>query len=199
MSEVPSLLGEVPNEQVNFLSVECYQVVDNILKDLKIVANVDMDVIHEATAMFLRDIFRIDERQKGKVSLAKYAGYWGYWLKTLKPINNAKVNGSDKLRKDDLRYINELVAIYFALHIFVDFQNESEVRSECDEGCIPGSTKGTYSSDFKNYVAKYLNYNDRFFLSYITYSMRNRAYGPHNLTLLIETLNYTSQHATVDQ
>jgi hypothetical protein len=191
---------EVPEKQVAFLATECELVFQAILKDLGVIAKIDSKIVRQLTAFFLRDIYRIDQQQRGSVSLAKHSGYWGFWVRKLKPISGAKLDG-DFLSAEELEFINEIVSIYFAIHLVqenrarehditqIRGQQSDMVRVQCSED-RPGHCSGTKC--FEKYVKEYLNFNKRFFLNYITYSMRNRTFGPHHFALLIEGLIYSA-------
>ncbi|MCR8826968.1 hypothetical protein [Pseudosulfitobacter koreensis] len=193
--------SDVPEKQVAFLSAEFELVCYAILKDLGVKAKVDGKIVSQLTAFFLRDIYRIDQQQRGSVSLAKHAGYWAFWVRKLKPISDAKLEGPDYLSEDELEFVNEIVAIYFAIHLVLENrsrepdithvrgQQSDMVRSRCSK-LRPQRCKG--STCFATYVKGYLNFNEGFFLKYITYSMRNRTFGPHHFALLIEGLIYSS-------
>lgn len=191
---------DVPEKQVAFLATECELVFQAILTDLGVSAKIDSKIVRQLTAFFLRDIYRIDQQQRGSVSLAKHSGYWGFWVRKLKPISEAKLAG-EFLLDEELEFVNEIVSIYFAIHLVQENrarepnitqlrgQQSDMVRSQCSID-KPGFCSGT--NCFEKYVKEYLNFNERFFLKYLTYSMRNRTFGPHHFALLIEGLIYSA-------
>lgn len=194
------MISDVPEKQVAFLATECELVFKAILSDLGVKAKVDSKIVRQLTAFFLRDIYRIDQQQRGSVSLAKHSGYWGFWVRKLKPISGAVLDG-DFLSEEELEFINEIVAVYFSIELVKENrarelkvtqlpgEQRDMVRVKCSER-RPQHCKGT--ACFENYVKEYLNFNKRFFLNYITYSMRNRTFGPHHFALLIEGLIYSA-------
>ena len=196
---------DVPIRQVEFLSKECSEVFQVILENLGISADVDLELVDELSAFFLRDIYRIDQQQRGEVSLAKYAGYWAFWVRKLKPISNPQYVSKDTEKRHitdrDLKSINEIVSLSFAIYLVNDSrmqadklkpvrgQREDVVRRECarlEEGRCKGA------DCFKAHTERYITFNDGFFLQYITYSMRNRTFGPHHFALLIESLIFAA-------
>tara|TARA_R110002012_G_scaffold312190_1_gene522370 strand:- start:272 stop:907 length:636 start_codon:yes stop_codon:yes gene_type:complete len=196
---------DVPYKQIEFLSDECTEVFKVILENLGVSADIDADLVDELSAFFLRDIYRIDQQQRGSVSLAKYAGYWAFWVRKLKPVSNPKFASDNPdeqyLTPRELKSINEIVSIYFAIELISDFRMRAEdlkpVRGQQEDVVLTkckklkaGHCKG--STCFKNYTEQYFTFNEGFFLQYITYSMRNRTFGPHHFALLIESLIYSA-------
>ncbi len=196
---------DVPKKQALFLSEECTEVFQVILENLGVDADIDQDLVDELAAFFLRDIYRIDQQQRGSVSLAKYAGYWAFWVRKLKPVSNPSYASDDPeehyLTRRELKSINEIVSVYFAIELVKDFrtreenvtrvrgQQEDVVRASCAK-LKKGHCKG--ADCFKTHTERYLTFNNGFFLQYITYSMRNRTFGPHHFALLIESLIYAA-------
>jgi hypothetical protein len=191
---------DVPSKQVAFLAAESEAVIETILDDLQVSAKVDDGLLRQVTSYFLRDVYRLDQQQRGSVSLAKYAGYWGFWVRKLKPISSPMLQG-DFLTKDELEFINEIVSVYLAVQLVMDWRQregmvqgsrgyESEiVRSQCSE-LNPGNCDGVVC--FERFVGGYLHFHKKFFMNYITYSMRNRTFGPHHFALLMEGLIYAA-------
>jgi len=187
------MISDVPDKQVAFLTAECETLCYSILDDLGVSAEIDGSVVSQLTTFFLRDIYRIDQQQRGSVSLAKHAGYWAFWIRKLKPISGAQHAGDPYLVKEELESINEVVAVFFAIQLVLDMREASSsddmVRRKCIE-TEPDFCNGVEC--FQKYIKGYLNFEEGFFLKTIVYSMRNRTFGPHHFALLIEGLIYSA-------
>jgi hypothetical protein len=185
--------NEVPDKQVAFLAAECEIVCNSILKDLDIEAEVDNHIVNQLTTFFLRDIYRIDQQQRGSVSLAKHAGYWAFWIRKLKPISKAVASENSYLSKDEIESINEVVAVFFAIQLVVEMRQSGSGGDIVRRKCL--SDKANPCDGivcFEKYITDYLDFENRFFLKTLAYSMRNRTFGPHHFALLIEGLIYSS-------
>lgn len=184
----------VPRKQVAFLAAECEAVCGGILKDLDISADLDPNIFRQLTTFFLRDIYRIDQQQRGSVSLAKHSGYWAFWIRKLKPISRPKMGANSFLDADDLDTINEVVAIFFAIQLVVEMrrsnQNTDMVRRECVR--LQGADHCDGVDCFNRYIARYIKFEDKFFLKSLCYSMSKRTFGPHHFAFLVEGLVYSS-------
>jgi hypothetical protein len=183
----------IPQRQIKFLSKQCEGILLAILEKLELSAKIDPELVEELTMFFLRDIYRIDQQQRGSVSLAKTTGYWAFWIRKLKPIKDAKLTKNSSFNKNELTYVNEVVAIQFAMELVTEFRESGGftdvVREECNrrdgEACNGVAC-------FGKYVGNYLSFHDEFFKKYLTYSMRNRTFGPHHFAILIENIIYAS-------
>jgi len=69
---------------------------------------------------FLRDMYRIEHEQNGKISATKFAGYWAFWIRKIKPIGSAfdptNENFGTKTHLAEKTTINEVVAVDVGLN-----------------------------------------------------------------------------------
>jgi len=183
--------ANLPEEQVAFLTQRARRLISLILSQENIEANISTEVLTSVTTFFLRDIYRIDEQQRGDISLAKFAGYWGFWIRKLKPISDAKDKEEDQ--NGVYHDINELVAIQFAVDIIVLLRAANPFNDNVWQTCDDDDKlKCNGVQCFKEYTLNYFGFHTNFFQNYITYSMRNRTFGPHHFSLMMESLMYSA-------
>ena len=179
----------VPKQQIAFLSTRCTQIIEGILDDFGVDAEIDKEIVLDLTEFFLRDIYRIDRQQRGSISVAKFAGYWGFWIRKLKPLSQPKPIADCVLEENEIKAINEYVAVVYAVKFLIELRGgavfDDHVSQRCRE-IESGACDGMKC--VSQYTEKYMNFENRFFLRYIVYSMRHRTFGPHHFALLIETL-----------
>ncbi|WP_373356941.1 hypothetical protein [Pseudoroseicyclus sp. CXY001] len=192
-------MDSLPSDEIKFFADRSYTILGEILSSLgvrEIEVNIDREINSEVTEFFLRDIYRIDKQQRGSVSIAKWAGYWGFWVRKLKPIKLIRPSterGFENISNNDAANINELVALHFALEIAAAHRRYGNFQDRVLENCSRaqnGLCDGVEC--FWKYAERYLNFSDEFFIKYITYSMRNRTFGPHHFALLVENMIFSA-------
>jgi len=179
----------IPHSQVAFLGAECHRVINAILDEINADADVNVELIADLTQFFLRDIYRIDQQQRGAVSLAKLVGYWAFWIRKLKPISNVVLRGESRVSNLEANYINEIVALEFAIELAAQYRGNGGFEDVVMAHCKTSGKEPCPSGEcFKRYARFYFSFSDGFYYRYIIYSMRNRTFGPHHFALLIENL-----------
>jgi hypothetical protein len=181
----------LPKQQVAYLSNRCNRIIESILKQEGYEATVSKEILTAVTRFFLRDIYRIDEQQRGRISLSKFAGYWGFWIRKLKPISLAK-DTKDPTKKE-LQEINELVAISFSCEIVNLLRDTAAFEDFVWQDCSGDDDINCDGSKcFNSYVNQFMAANRNFFLRYVHYSMRHRTFGPHHFVLFLEQLMFSA-------
>lgn len=162
--------------------------IKTILKQVEIPEEsfrISESVLAEATNSFLKDIYRIDEHQRGDVSLSKFAGYWAFWLRKLKPIV--------MLEEGWPTDINERVALQFAISIIIATRSSSrfsdQIWVQCD---ADHETTCDGAKCFFLYIQGFLKFHNNFMEKDILHTLRKRTFGPHHFALLLEQLMYAS-------
>lgn len=181
----------LPKTQIAYLTKKSLIILNSIIENEGYEAQISKKVLTQATSYFLRDIYRLDEQQRGAVSLAKFAGYWGFWIRKLKPISPGRLK--DNPESEEYPELNELAAINFAVEI-IQLLRQSErfedfVWRECREDNAQ-SCNGIVC--FSMHVSTFFKANEGFFLDYIKHSLRVRTFGPHHFSLVLEQLIYSS-------
>jgi hypothetical protein len=186
----------VPDDEQEFFAAKSSEVIEQLLASKGVEESeysLDDDVLLEIAAFFLRDIYRIDQQQRGTVSIAKWAGYWAFWIRKLKPISMTEIEQYSHITVEDAVNINELIAVQFALEIVGSYRADAKFEDRVMLACSKAQERQCNGVDcFWKHAEKYLNFGDEFFLKYILYSMRNRTFGPHHFALLIENIIFAS-------
>lgn len=192
-------MNSLPDSEVQFFADRSYRIISDVLESFGLTEadyELDKDILVELAEFFLRDIYRIDKQQRGSVSIAKWAGYWGFWIRKLKPISILDFKEGDaypNLTHEDVVHINEIVALQFSLEIVAKYREvgalEDLVLKQCKQ-VESGDCDGVEC--FWKYASHYLNFGDEFYSKYLTYSMRNRTFGPHHFALLMENIIFAS-------
>lgn len=186
----------VPDDEQSFFAAKSSELIAKLLGTTGVKPDeyiLDDDTLLEVAAFFLRDIYRIDQQQRGTVSIAKWAGYWAFWIRKLKPISMVAKDAYYKITVEDAVNINELIAIQFALEIVGEYRSEAKFEDRVMQACtLAAEDKCDGVECFWKHAEKYLNFGEEFFSEYIIYSMRNRTFGPHHFALLIENMIFAS-------
>ncbi|MQB22564.1 hypothetical protein DXT90_18225 [Agrobacterium tumefaciens] len=149
---------------------------------------------------FLRDMYRIEEEQEGKVSATKFAGYWAFWIRKFKPIAFAYLQSHEeyaaKRHLAEIDDINEIIAIDVALNFLAHEGKGHEdgflhdfIRHDCDKPCDGKTCLLSYSQ-------KYMEYRNAINQKYLISCLSHRTFGPHHLTILFEQLVFGGCRAT---
>lgn len=181
-----------PENQVAFLSYRARTLIKNILLKAGYDAAISDEILSSSTSFFLRDIYRLEEQQFEQISLAKFAGYWGFWIRKLKPISGAVRVGAEE-KQTEVQEINEIVSILFAIEIMKILREKAVFHDAVWSACqTHANTKCSGTKCLDDHAHVFFNFNKRFFLNYIHYSMRHRTFGPHHFALLMEQLLFSS-------
>lgn len=141
---------------------------------------------------FLRDMYRIENEQNGKISATKFAGYWAFWIRKIKPIGSAfdptNENFGTKTHLAEKTTINEVVAVDVGLNFLAhegkgqpDGHVHDFIRYDCKTECNGSDCMLSYAQKFFEFRK---NINQKYLLS----SMSHRTFGPHHTTMLFEQL-----------
>ncbi|MEO9517549.1 MAG: hypothetical protein ABJH45_10190 [Paracoccaceae bacterium] len=193
------MLNSLPHNEVQYFSDRSFRIISSILVSLGVEeeeCEVDKDILVEVAEFFLRDIYRIDKQQRGSVSIAKWAGYWAFWVRKLKPISMINLDEGEEyasLTREDAVHINEIVALQFSLEIVAKYRESGGLEDLVFRKCTKVEAKTCDGVDcFWRYATRYLNFADEFYSQYLTYSMRNRTFGPHHFALLLENIIFAA-------
>ncbi len=189
----------LPHNEVQYFADRSYRIITDILKSLGIAKaehEIKRDILVEVAEFFLRDIYRIDKQQRGSVSIAKWAGYWAFWVRKLKPIS--MVNLADnveykKISHRDAVHINEIVSLQLALEIVAKYREFEGLEDIVGRNCKKVQDRKCDGVDcFWKFATRYMNFHDEFYWKYLTYSMRNRTFGPHHFVFLMENIIFSA-------
>ena len=179
----------IPETQIAFLTERVEKIIISISINMGFKPEFSDELLEASTEFFLRDIYRLDEQQRGSITLAKFAGYWAFWIRKLKPIRSAKFISGD-LKGKKVADVNEVVALQLAVNLVLMLRKSGPFEDAVRNSCKDKTCDGT--DCFEEYTGKYFAFNKSFFREYIMYSMRNRTFGPHHFSLLIENFVYSS-------
>ncbi|MXQ07888.1 hypothetical protein GQ651_08520 [Alphaproteobacteria bacterium GH1-50] len=192
-------MNSLPTNEIGFFADRSYRIINEILASLSVEPNeasIDKDILLEVSEFFLRDIYRVDKQQRGSVSIAKWAGYWGFWIRKLKPVKMQTLEDDATYKTisiEDAVNINERVAFQFALEIVAGHRKYGGFQDHVYRNCSLAAAGECDGVDcFWKFALRYMNFEDEFFSNYITYSMRNRTFGPHHFALLLENIVFSS-------
>lgn len=177
---------QVDYDEVKIIAVASRLLIRKILIDLNIVCDVSDKIVAEMSTYFLRDLNRLREQQKEKVSSIKFAGYWGFWLRKLKPISNAFIRGSDRNNpRNEVAHINELVALEISISYILKIAGISDTGGSITDpirgACSKHLSKECDGSEcVKKSAYDFLRFQNAGNLKYLIYSMRHRTFGPHH-------------------
>lgn len=144
----------------------------------------------------MRDIYRLSNEQTDSIAITKYAGYWAFWVRKLKPIRWAfdrdHAEYGSQQENSELSNINELIALEIAITLLPSERVENvgppladPNRSHCQKSCNGVDCFNLYAKDF-------FSVHDRYNENYIIYSMRHRTFGPHHMTMLLDSIVFGS-------
>jgi len=192
-------MNSLPNNEVQFFADRSYRIINDILASLGLTEadfELDKDILVELAEFFLRDIYRIDKQQRGSVSIAKWAGYWAFWIRKLKPVSIkdfSEDDGHPNLTHEDVVHVNEIVALQFSLEIVAKYREFGTLEDLVFQKCKRVESGACDGVDcFWKYASHYLNFGEEFYSKYLTYSMRNRTFGPHHFALLLENIIFAA-------
>jgi len=192
-------MGSLPHNEVQYFADRSYRIVSDILESLGVSETeheIDRDILVEVAEFFLCDIYRIDKQQRGSVSIAKWAGYWAFWVRKLKPISMVNLDDEveyENISHQDAVHINEIVSLQLALEIVAKYREFDGLEDIVGRHCKKiqnGECDGV--SCFWKFAIRYMNFSDEFYSKYLTYSMRNRTFGPHHYALLMENIIFSA-------
>ena len=192
-------MNSLPHNEVQYFADRSYRIITDILESLGVTEaehEIDRDILVEIAEFFLRDIYRIDKQQRGSVSIAKWAGYWAFWVRKLKPISMANLADDvdyEKITHQDAVHINEIVSLHLALEIVAKYREFDGLEDIVGRNCRKVQNRecdGVVC--FWKFATRYMNFHDEFYSKYLTYSMRNRTFGPHHFALLMENIIFSA-------
>lgn len=192
-----------PEYQVNRYASITELALRKILKSMD-VAEEDYRILprrlKELSNYFLRDLYRINEQQRGTISSTRFAGYWAFWIRKIKPIaylyDKTATEYETDTESSEITDINERIAIQLGLKFLahegkgVSGQLHDFVRSQCDR------TDCTGKECVNNYATDLFGFHDSLHQEYLVQSMKHRTFGPHHITIIFEHLLHAACRAS---
>jgi hypothetical protein len=183
----------VLDDEVARVSAATRKLIGDVTERLQVDCIISDNSVLDLSKFLLRDIQRIQERQKNKVSSIKFAGYWGFWIRKLKPISRAFRRGDDKNDPfKEIIHINELVAleisICFILRIGA-FAEHNVVIDVIRGACKERARNACNGVDcVKEAAIDFMKFQNALNLKYLIHSMRHRTFGPHHFVTNLDHL-----------
>ena len=151
--------------------------------------------ISHVSYYFMRDIYRLNDRQGGAITATKFAGYWAFWIRKIKPIRFAydRSHASYKTSKmaSEVPEINERVGLELALSFLAGEGKgtgeslHDQVRYVCRKPCDG-------SACLHEYTRAFFTHHRGGMQEYLLYSLAYRTFGPHHLTMILDQMIFGS-------
>jgi hypothetical protein len=187
---------EPPEKIVNLYAAITHKVIDRIM-----IAMGDFDYeisplrVADVSFYFMRDIYRLNDRQGGTITATKFAGYWAFWIRKVKPVlfayDRSHSSYSTSKAAAEIAEINERLAFELAVSFLAgegkgtDDSLHDQVRLECKKVC-DGSTC------LHSYTKKFFSHHGGRMQEYLIYSMAYRTFGPHHMTMILDQMIFGS-------
>ena len=144
---------------------------------------------------FMRDIYRLNDRQNGAITATKFAGYWAFWIRKVKPIRFAYDRSHPSYMATkiaaEIPEINERVGLELALSFLAGEGKgagdslHDQVRYVCQKECDG-------SNCLHQYAKAFFTHHQGGMQEYLLYSLAYRTFGPHHLTMILDQMIFGS-------
>jgi hypothetical protein len=187
----------VSDEDTATIAAATKALIIEIAARLRVDCTVSDNAIIDLARFFLRDIQRIKEQQKDKVSSIKFAGYWGFWIRKLKPLSRAFKAGDDITDpKNEIITINEVVALEVSLSFLLrisQFAQHDIVIDVVRGACSKKNARTCNGSDcLRQATRDFMIFKNALNLKYLIHSMRHRTFGPHHFVTNLDHLVFSA-------
>jgi len=178
----------------------------------KCVAMVSLSGCEDVVVHYERDIERLLVIHPEGVHPSKLVGYLMFWTRKLKPISCAYklqdiVRADDKENLEEMVLINEMAAIFIALHLTLSYAADGILshKEETVQGfnINPSSSELENRDNFQNCLSQLISaylfnkidrgHGDGNIFTSIIYDMRYRTFGPHHVVHFINHLVYAAR------
>lgn len=185
-------------KDVALLACSLYSGSVNILKEMRVRANLSKALFFDAALHWLGDSARLMAREPKGIRPAKHVAYLAFWIRKIKPISRAYpvavwAAAANAGTLPDPTYeivdINERLAIKYAFEVLADFSKNEKVTihtSGEDDAHSLKYNEGLYKDFVTKYCEQKLGNSGKTVFETLVHNMRYRTFGPHHLVHIFD-------------